>query len=71
MGGAHFDGNICLFEFRPPTTDTTYRFKAMYCRNRQEAVCICCDRTDSSDEEWVLFGRELSDEDITRIMEDH
>jgi hypothetical protein len=42
----------------------------MYCKNRDEAVCICCDRTDSSDEEWISFGQELSDEDITRIMED-
>jgi hypothetical protein len=56
IGGAHFEGNVCLFEFRPPTMDLTYRFKAMFCRNREEAARICCDRKDSADEEWVLFG---------------
>jgi hypothetical protein len=70
LGGAQFDGNVGLIEFRPPTRDLTYRFKAMYCKNRENAGWTKCDRTDSGDEEWVLFGQELSDADITRIMED-
>jgi hypothetical protein len=51
-------------------SDLTYRFKSMFCRDREDAVWTKCDRTDSADEEWVLFGQELSDADITRIMED-
>jgi hypothetical protein len=61
MGGIQFEGNVGLIEFRPPTTDLTYRFKAMHCKNREEAVWTKCDRTDSGDEEWALFGQELSD----------
>jgi hypothetical protein len=70
MGGVEFDGNVGLIEFNSPKTDLTYRFKAMYCQNRETAVWTRCDRTDSGDEECVLFGQELSDADITRIMED-
>jgi hypothetical protein len=42
----------------------------MYFKDRDNAVWTKCDRTDSADEEWVLFGQELSDADIVRIMED-
>jgi hypothetical protein len=42
----------------------------MYCRDRDNATWIACKRSDTADEEWVLFGDELSDGDITKIMED-
>jgi hypothetical protein len=55
LGGVQFEGNVGLIEFHPPKTDLTYRFKAMFCQNRENAVWTKCDRTDSGDEEWVLF----------------
>jgi hypothetical protein len=70
MGSNHFEGNLCLTEFRPPTDGLNYRFKAMYCHDRDNASWLVCKRSDSADEESVLFGQELSDDEITRIMED-
>jgi hypothetical protein len=70
QGMATFDGNVCLTDFHPPSQDTTYRFKATYCRDRDNATWINFKRSDTADEEWVLFGDELSDGDITKIMED-
>jgi hypothetical protein len=70
LGCEEFQGTVGLIEFRPPSKDLTYRFKAMYCRDRDDAAWTKCDRTDSADEEWVLLGQELSDAEITRIMEE-
>jgi hypothetical protein len=36
----------------------------------EQRIWAKCDRTDTSDEKWVLFGQELSGADITRIMEE-
>jgi hypothetical protein len=70
MGINHFNCNVCLTEFRPPSPSLNYRFKAMYCRDRDNASWINCKRSDTADEEWVLFGLELTDEQIVTIMED-
>jgi hypothetical protein len=56
LGCEEFQGVVGLIDFRPPTKDLTYRFKSMFCRDREDAVWTKCDRTDSADEEWVLFG---------------
>jgi hypothetical protein len=70
MGCNHFQSNVCLTDFHAPTPGTNDRFKAMYCRDRDNASWIVCKRSDTADEEWVLFGQELTDEEIVRVMED-
>jgi hypothetical protein len=55
LGCAEFNGDVGLIEFRPPTKDLTYRSKAMYCKDRDNAVWTKCGRTDTSDEEWILL----------------
>jgi hypothetical protein len=71
LGSNHFQGNLCLIDFRPPVAGTNYRFTAMFCRDRENAAWIVCKRSDTADEEWVLFGQELTDDEIVRIMEQH
>jgi hypothetical protein len=61
-GGNQFQGNLCLTDFRSPTEGVTYR--------NDTAAWIVCKRNDTADEEWDLFGQELTDEQITHIMED-
>jgi hypothetical protein len=61
---------VGLIEFTHPEQDVIYRFNAMYCRDRDNAACIRCDRIDTAGEEWVLFGRELTEMEITKIMEE-
>jgi hypothetical protein len=41
----------------------------MFCKDRENAAWLDCKRSDTADEELVLFGLELSDADIVRIME--
>jgi hypothetical protein len=69
LGSDYFKGNFCLIDFRPPQAGLHYRFKAMFCKDRENAAWLDCHRGDTADEEWVLFGQELSDNDIIRIME--
>jgi hypothetical protein len=69
LGSDYFRGNLGLIEFRPPQPGTHYRLKAMFCRDRENAAWMDCKRSDSADEELVLFGQELSDSDIIRLME--
>jgi hypothetical protein len=69
LGSDYFKGNLGLIDFRPPQAGLHYRFKAMFCQDRENAAWIDCKRSDTADEEWVLFGQELSDNDIVRIME--
>jgi hypothetical protein len=64
-----FNGNFGLIDFRPPAPGIHYCFKAMFCRERENAAWLDCQRGDTAEEEWVLFGQELSDNDIIRIME--
>jgi hypothetical protein len=70
LGSNHFKGNLGLIDFKPPVSGTHYRIKAMCCRDRDNAAWIDCRRSDSADEEWVLFGQELTDDEIVRVMED-
>jgi hypothetical protein len=69
MGSKLFNGNFCLIDFRPPVPGIHYRFKAMFCRDRENSAWLDCQRSDTAEEEWVLFGQELSDNEIIRIME--
>jgi hypothetical protein len=69
LGCHEYQGNVALVDFRPQAEDFLYRFKAMYCQDRESAVWTKCGRTDSADEKWVLFGQELSDSDIILVME--
>jgi hypothetical protein len=69
LGSDYFKGNLCLIDFRPPQAGLHYRFKAMFCQDRDNTAWLVCKRNDTADEEWVLFGQELSDMDIVRIME--
>jgi hypothetical protein len=64
-----YQGNFGLIDFRPPVPGIHYRFKAMFCQDRDNAAWLACQREDTADEEWVLFGQELSDNDIIRVME--
>jgi hypothetical protein len=71
MHGCDFyNGNVVLIECPPPMTDVSYKFKTMFCHDRENAASVKCDRTDTVDEEWILLGQELSDVEITRILED-
>jgi hypothetical protein len=69
LGSDYFKGNLGLIDFRPPRPGLHYRFKAMFCKDRESAAWLDCKRSDTADGEWVLFGQELSDPEIVTIME--
>jgi hypothetical protein len=69
LGSDFYKGNFGLIDFRPPVAGIHYRFKAMFCRDRENAAWMACNREDTADEEWVLFGQELTDSEIIQIME--
>jgi hypothetical protein len=65
-----YQGCVGLIDLPLPSEDISYKFKAMYCRDRENAAWIRCDRTDTVDEEWILFGQEISDLETTKVMEE-
>jgi hypothetical protein len=69
LGSDYFKCNLGLMDFQPPKPGNHYRLKAMVCQDRENAAWLDCRRSDTIDEEWVLFGLELSDADIIRVME--
>jgi hypothetical protein len=69
LGSEYFKCNLGLMDFRPPQAGIHYRLKAMFCKDRENAAWLDCKRSDTADEEWVLFGLELSDAEIIRVME--
>jgi hypothetical protein len=70
MARDEFKGNVGLIAFSSPIGGCSYKFKAMYCPDRENAAWVRCARTDSNNEDWALLGQELSDKEITKITED-
>jgi hypothetical protein len=69
IGCKEIGANIALIDFQLPEKDVSYRSKAMFCQDRDNSVWVRCERTNSAEEECVLFGPEMSDADVTRAME--